>query len=46
MTLPANLAPPGVKLPPGVPLVYDVELTEVNSSSHHCSAGFHLPCFS
>lgn len=29
--VPANLAPPGVQLPPGVPLVYEVELTEVLS---------------
>uniref|UniRef100_A0A7S3K5U3 peptidylprolyl isomerase n=1 Tax=Aureoumbra lagunensis TaxID=44058 RepID=A0A7S3K5U3_9STRA len=29
--VPASLAPPGVDLPPGVPLVYDVELTEVLS---------------
>jgi hypothetical protein len=29
--VPSNLAPPGVDLPPGVPLTYEVELTEVLS---------------
>lgn len=28
LDVPANLAPPGVQLPPGVPLTYEVELTE------------------
>ena len=27
-----ELAPPGVKLPPGVPIIYTVELTEVLNS--------------
>lgn len=31
LDVPANLAPPGVKVPPGVPLTYEVELTEVLS---------------
>lgn len=31
LDVPANLAPPGVKLPPGVPLTYEIELTEVLS---------------
>jgi len=31
LDVPANLAPPGVDLPPGVPLTYEVELTEVLS---------------
>lgn len=31
LDVPANLAPPGVQLPPGVPLTYEVELTEVLS---------------
>uniref|UniRef100_A0A7S0Q4H6 peptidylprolyl isomerase n=1 Tax=Coccolithus braarudii TaxID=221442 RepID=A0A7S0Q4H6_9EUKA len=29
LLIPASLAPKGVELPPGVPLVYEVELTEV-----------------
>jgi hypothetical protein len=31
LQVPKNLAPPGVILPPGIPLVYEVELTEVLS---------------
>ena len=31
LDVPANLAPPGVDLPPGVPLTYEIELTEVLS---------------
>lgn len=31
LDVPANLAPPGVDLPPGVPLTYQIELTEVLS---------------
>jgi hypothetical protein len=31
LDVPSNLAPPGVELPPGVPLIYEVELTEVLS---------------
>lgn len=31
LNVPANLAPPGVNVPPGVPLTYEVELTEVLS---------------
>jgi hypothetical protein len=31
LNLPKGLAPPGVELPPGVPLTYEVELTEVLS---------------
>jgi len=31
LEVPANLGPPGVELPPGVPLIYEVELTEVLS---------------
>jgi hypothetical protein len=31
LDVPSNLAPPGVVLPPGVPLIYEVELTEVLS---------------
>lgn len=31
LQVPKELAPPGVNLPPGVPLVYEVELTEVLS---------------
>lgn len=31
LEVPKNLAPPGVNLPPGIPLVYEVELTEVLS---------------
>lgn len=31
LEVPANLAPPGVELPPGVPLTYEIELTEVLS---------------
>jgi FKBP-type peptidyl-prolyl cis-trans isomerase len=29
ITMPVELGPPSIKLPPGVPLVYKVELTEV-----------------
>ena len=29
LQVPKNLAPPGVDLPEGVPLTYEVELTEV-----------------
>lgn len=29
ITIPVELGPPNIKLPPGVPLVYDVQLTEV-----------------
>jgi hypothetical protein len=29
LDVPSSLAPPGVVLPPGVPLIYEVELTEV-----------------
>ncbi|KAL7530799.1 hypothetical protein ACHAXR_003682 [Thalassiosira sp. AJA248-18] len=32
LEVPASLAPEGVELPPGVPLIYEVELTEVLSS--------------
>lgn len=32
LLVPQNLAPPGVTLPPGVPLQYELELTEVLSS--------------
>lgn len=32
LEVPANLAPAGVDLPPGVPLIYEIELTEVLSS--------------
>lgn len=32
LEVPANLAPAGVDLPPGVPLVYEIELTEVLAS--------------
>mmetsp|Transcript_18117 Transcript_18117/g.43034 ORF Transcript_18117/g.43034 Transcript_18117/m.43034 type:complete len:257 (-) Transcript_18117:284-1054(-) len=32
LLVPQNLAPPGVTLPPGVPLTFDLELTEVLSS--------------
>ena len=32
LEVPANLAPAGVDLPPGVPLIYEVELTEVLQS--------------
>ena len=31
LDVPSNLAPPGVELPPGVPLTYEIELTEVLS---------------
>ena len=31
LDVPSGLAPPGVVLPPGVPLIYEVELTEVLS---------------
>lgn len=31
LDVPSSLAPPGVVLPPGVPLIYEVELTEVLS---------------
>jgi hypothetical protein len=31
LNVPADLAPPGVALPPGVPLTYEIELTEVLS---------------
>lgn len=31
LDVPSGLAPPGVELPPGVPLIYEVELTEVLS---------------
>lgn len=31
LNVPSSLAPPGVVLPPGVPLIYEVELTEVLS---------------
>lgn len=31
LDVPANLAPPGVELPPGVPITYEIELTEVLS---------------
>ena len=31
LEVPANLAPPGVELPPGVPLTFEIELTEVLS---------------
>mmetsp|Transcript_20998 Transcript_20998/g.27138 ORF Transcript_20998/g.27138 Transcript_20998/m.27138 type:complete len:257 (+) Transcript_20998:144-914(+) len=31
LDVPADLAPPGVKLPPGVPLTFEIELTEVLS---------------
>jgi hypothetical protein len=31
LEVPANLAPPGVALPPGVPLTYEIELNEVLS---------------
>jgi len=31
LDVPANLAPPGVELPPGVPLTYEIELSEVLS---------------
>jgi len=29
LLVPKNLAPPGVELPDGIALVYDIELTEV-----------------
>lgn len=29
MTIPVSLGPPNIKLPPNIPLVYDVTLTEV-----------------
>jgi len=32
LEVPKNLGPPGVDLPPGIPLIYEVELTEVLSS--------------
>lgn len=32
LTVPSKLGPPGVELPPGVPLTYEIELTEVLSS--------------
>lgn len=32
LEVPANIAPAGVDLPPGVPLIYEIELTEVLSS--------------
>ena len=31
LDVPANLAPPGVELPPGVPITYEIELSEVLS---------------
>ena len=31
LEVPSSLGPPGVELPPGVPLIYEVELTEVLS---------------
>jgi hypothetical protein len=31
LVVPSNLAPPGVDLPPGVPLTFEIELTEVLS---------------
>jgi hypothetical protein len=31
LDVPTNLAPPGVELPPGIPLTYEIELTEVLS---------------
>ena len=29
LTIPKDLAPPGLELPPGVPIVYEIEVTEV-----------------
>mmetsp|Transcript_14686 Transcript_14686/g.17370 ORF Transcript_14686/g.17370 Transcript_14686/m.17370 type:complete len:291 (-) Transcript_14686:299-1171(-) len=31
LEVPKNLGPPGVELPPGIPLIYEIELTEVLS---------------